>query len=117
MRTCPPRLVLLLALCMALTACARARPVEETPRRSTATLGIDYAPETLVVRQVLPGSAAEQAGLQVGDRLLAVEGLPIQRAGDELRIVQRKQPGERVLVTVQRGALQITMQMGLDRRE
>jgi S1-C subfamily serine protease len=112
---------LLLALPLALTACPSpavtiSAPATVSPTRSTAALGIDYAPETLVVWQVLPGSAAERAGLQVGDQLLAVEGLPLRRAGDEVRIVESRQPGERVLVTVQRGTLQITTQVVLQRR-
>ena len=33
------------------------------------------------VRQVAPGSAAEQAGMQVGDRIVEMDGMAVQRAG------------------------------------
>src|SRR5215831_9296043 len=89
-----PRLGLCLVLALTLLACARQKPVGGVPTRPMTTLGFDYAPETLEVWRVRPGSAAVQADAQatvhVGDRLVAVEGLTVRRAGDEERVLQGK---------------------------
>lgn len=45
------------------------------------------------VRRVAPGSASAAAGLQAGDRVLAVNGEPVKRAGQVIRRV-RQQPAE-----------------------
>lgn len=52
---------------------------------------LESADGAVWVRQVAPGSAAEAAGLQPGDRVLAVNGEPVERAGQVIRSV-REQP-------------------------
>lgn len=44
-----------------------------------------FAQGSLAIAQVLPGTAAEIAGLQTGDGLLAIAGLPVVSAGTTLR--------------------------------
>ncbi len=48
------------------------------------------------------GSAAEAAGLRAGDRILALNGEPVDRYADVLVELWNKKPGERVTVQVRR---------------
>ena len=61
-----------------------------------------------VVGTVLHGSAADQAGLVPGDRLLAIDGKPITRFEDIQRIVTAH-PDEPLPLLVQRDARQIAL--------
>jgi S1-C subfamily serine protease len=54
---------------------------------------LESADGAVWVRQVAPGSASAAAGLRTGDRVLAVNGEPVGRAGQVIRRV-RQQPAE-----------------------
>lgn len=54
------------------------------------------------IAEITPGGPAEAAGIRQDDRLLSVDGFPIQRATDVGRALQGTHPGERVRVEVQR---------------
>jgi putative serine protease PepD len=60
---------------------------------------------------VLPGSAAEQAGLRAGDVVVAVDGRPTTSAVALTARVRALQPGETVEVVVERGgeAVEVTV--------
>lgn len=47
----------------------------------------------LIVREVSPGSPAEQAGIQVGDVLLALDGAPMRRPDELIQLVFTSNPG------------------------
>lgn len=79
------------------------------------TLGLTFDPGTLVIREVLPGSPAEQAGLQPGDTIIKVNGVGIparfgltsQELQKKLRpylsgITWLKEKGYQVKLTVKR---------------
>lgn len=55
-----------------------------------------------VVREVLPGSPAEQAGLQVDDIIDSVNGDPTSDAPSVRRAIQAALPGEDAVITVSR---------------
>ncbi len=60
-------------------------------------------PRDLLVAEVVSNSAAETAGLMVGDVLLAIDGAP-SRTGDELlRALGSHRPGEPRRLTFLRG--------------
>jgi regulator of sigma E protease len=63
-------------------------------------LGVE--PGELYVDAVMPGSPAQAAGFQRGDRLLAVDGQPLASWEEFTKIVRGK-PGEGLAVTVRRG--------------
>jgi hypothetical protein len=65
---------------------------------------IEKAPDGkgLVIKGVLPGSNAERAGLQPGDLLLAFDGEPLKEDMDLTFAVQRKRPGDRGTLQVER---------------
>ncbi|MEZ5450736.1 MAG: RIP metalloprotease RseP [Thiolinea sp.] len=67
--------------------------------------GLDFwAPEVGVgIGHILPGSAAEQAGLQARDKILAVDGSKPKSAADFVAYVQAR-PGQPIDFNVQRDA-------------
>jgi regulator of sigma E protease len=79
-----------------------------------ATVGLGVADPSARVGAVLPGRAAEAAGLRSGDRIEAVAGKPVASWEELVREIQRH-PGETIILDVVRGegpaarqALQIT---------
>ena len=66
-------------------------------------LGISPAFPVLppVIGKVLPGEAAEKAGLQAGDRILAVDGEPLESWSRWVKIIQNK-PLQPMLLQVER---------------
>jgi 2-alkenal reductase len=85
-----------------------------------------------LVDKVKPGTAAAAAGLVAGtrdviyqgldvrvggDAIVAIDGIPVLRAEDVVRIVsQRLLPGERATITVVRGTQNRHLRLTLDRR-
>ncbi len=55
-----------------------------------------------VVSEVRAGSAAEEAGIRTGDRLLSIDGVPVATFDDVRRYVSVR-PEMRIVVTVERG--------------
>jgi thiol-disulfide isomerase/thioredoxin len=56
----------------------------------------------VMVRDVVPGAPAAQAGIQAGDRLLTVDGEPVARPQDVVRNVSRHRAGERLSLGLER---------------
>lgn len=76
-----------------------------------ALFGLVGVPEfRLVVAEILPGYPAEHAGLRPGDRLLAVDGDPLDDWPELVRKVQES-PGRPLRLSVERGGqtLEITV--------
>lgn len=66
-----------------------------------AILGKDNRSGRVYVREVPPGLAAAQAGIQEGDEVTAVEGKPVSSmTPDELRTALRGKVGSKVTMTV-----------------
>jgi serine protease Do len=72
------------------------------------------SPDGALVANVAPGSAAAAAGLKVGDVITAVDGTPVQVAGDVSQRVGMARPGERLALTVWRdkAGQQLTVPLG-----
>lgn len=70
-------------------------------RMPPASMGVilDDGEESAVVRQVLPGSPADKAGLEAGDRIVGVGEKETASAGDVLEQIRRHRPGEVVRIT------------------
>ena len=69
-----------------------------------------------LIGSVVEDSAAEQAGLQVGDKVVAVDGEDVKDWFDWVRIVQQS-PGQTLLTTVQRDGSTIELQLTPGSRE
>ncbi|MEQ8354304.1 MAG: trypsin-like peptidase domain-containing protein [Kiloniellaceae bacterium] len=80
-------------------------------RRGKAGLGLDdLEPQErsrwagVRVRGVLPGGAAEAAGVRAGDLLTAVDGRRVGKVAEAIAAIQLKRPGETVRLSLLRGA-------------
>jgi serine protease Do len=72
--------------------------------RGRAHLGIKASKEAMdcVVTQVMPGSAAEEAGIEVGDQITHFDGQRIRRFAELMAIVQTRDPGDQVTLGILR---------------
>lgn len=70
-------------------------------------------PNNFKVARVRPGSAASDAGLEIGDTISTFGGMKLT-PGNLLKILSRYKPGDRSVLNVQRGrrAIQITIVLG-----
>ena len=65
------------------------------------------------IAQVEPGSAAAQAGLEVGDVIVSVDGSAIKAQGDLAVTVGTHEPGDQVSIEVVRGGSTMTIEVTL----
>jgi S1-C subfamily serine protease len=70
------------------------------------------------VQDVLPGGPADEAGVRPGDVIVSIAGERVRTAEDVPRIVEEREPGERVRIEVTRGEARATLEAELaDRAE
>ena len=79
-------------------------PSDEAERRALATSLNPWLDAG--VGMTIPGSPAEEAGLQPGDRIVAVAGAPVANWWDLVREIESR-PGERVDVTLTRSGREL----------
>ncbi len=89
-------------------------PADETQRRDLVRSIVYWAEAG--VGAVNPGSPADKAGLEPGDRITAVSGQPVSNWWEFVEVV-RERPGERVELTVVRDGRNITRVVTLDSEE
>jgi len=89
-------------------------------RRGKAGLGLDDLDEAerfrhtgVKVRGVLPGGAAEVAGVRAGDFLAAVDGRPVRKVAEAIAAIQLKKPGQTVVLALQRAGRPLTVSLTL----
>lgn len=68
------------------------------------------------ITEVSAGGPAEAAGMQVGDIVVAINGVAIDERNAFAEVLFMHQPGETIDVTVQRGDEQLTLQLQLTER-
>lgn len=64
-------------------------PPGQTVDQYLTTLGLESAPPPPVIATVLPGEAAALGGMQVGDRILSIDGKPVPDFGVVGKLVQQ----------------------------
>lgn len=69
-----------------------------------------------VIGEVMPHSAAEKAGLKAADRIISINGQPIQTFSDLQRVISAH-PLERLEVSVQRGGADQQLEVTTESRE
>ena len=67
----------------------------------------------VLVAQITVNSPAQKAGLQIGDRIVAVDGEPITKFRDLSRAIASKNSGDKVQLTVQRGDEELSLSADL----
>ncbi|WP_340117466.1 trypsin-like peptidase domain-containing protein [Pelagibius sp. 7325] len=87
-------------------------------RRGKAGLGLDDLDEAerfrhagVKVRGVLPGGAAEAAGVKAGDFLTAVDGRPVRKVAEAIAAIQLKKPGQAVVLALERAGRPLTVSL------
>jgi regulator of sigma E protease len=70
-------------------------------------IGVSYWADP-VIGTVAPGSAAKVAGLEVGDRLVAIDGREVRHAIEALSILNRTKP-ERTTLTIERSGARLEL--------
>jgi regulator of sigma E protease len=65
------------------------------------------------VAAIAPHSAAEKAGLRIGDKLVAMDGEAIENYDQLFRMVQAHVPGDRIVLGVERGEQRLAVPMAL----
>jgi len=85
------------------------------PQQRRPRLGVYLESDTggVWVRQVAPGSVAEQAGLKAGDRILELNGAPVQRAGQVIRAVRLQPEAKPLEMLLERAGRQLRLQIKL----
>jgi len=69
-----------------------------------------------VVDSVVPGAPAQQAGLQPGDKIVAIDDKKISSSEDVSTVVTQRKPGEQAKVTIERGGSRRTLTVNLGTR-
>jgi membrane-associated protease RseP (regulator of RpoE activity) len=71
---------------------------------SAPVIGISTSgePNSVVVKEVLPGSGAEAAGIQTGDRITHVDNKPVRSLHELKAVLIPFRPGDWVVLTVKR---------------
>lgn len=77
------------------------------------TLGVISKAGTLVIESIVPSTPAERAGLQAGDRITAVDGKALSGWGDLIKAVRQKLRGDSLVLTIQRGDRELTIEARL----
>jgi serine protease Do len=112
------------------TAVSVADQLIETGEVSSAYLGVlttDLSPEDAsrfdlpvdagaLVEQVVPGSAADRAGVQKGDIITALGDAKVESYGDLLGALRDYEPGDRVVLTVFRDGDETKLGVALDKK-
>ena len=85
--------------------------------KARSWLGFDVDENTLVLESVVPGGPADEAGIEVGDKLTALAGHLLTSLEGDVRDVYRRlriaiRPGDTVKLTVQRGKAQKNFELG-----
>jgi putative serine protease PepD len=68
------------------------------------------------IQQVMPGSAAESAGLAAEDVLVAIDGEDVIDLKTYSEILKRHEPGDEVELTLERAGERITVRVVLKAR-
>jgi S1-C subfamily serine protease len=89
--------------------------VEDVAPDVLERLGIERGDGAFVVT-VVPGSAADDAGIEAGDVVVAVAGRPMADAAALTEAIAGLEPGEDVPVTVERGGTERTLTATLGSR-
>ena len=90
-------------------------PAAITPQVA-AYLGIDSDIEGIFLRQVLPGSVADDAGLKPGDIILSMDDQTLRNTGELSKFLISHQPGDTMNVTLLRDGDELIASITLGER-
>lgn len=111
------------AVAIALSACAGSAPPPAPPAPAPqpakvsqpavpsepAWLGVWFDPGTTRVIQVISSSPAATAGVQIGDELVSLDGIPVRASQEIVKAVTEAAPGHRMTIALTRGGKPLTV--------
>jgi serine protease Do len=68
------------------------------------------------IEEIIPGSAAEKAGLQVNDVIIRFDGQKLEKREDLQLLIGGKRPGDEVTLEVRRDDQTLALKVTLGRR-
>ncbi len=72
---------------------------ENTSKNKTKVkLGIRLADELLEIKNVVPGSAADKAGLQIGDLIKSLDGQKVDNFDELKKVLRNKKSGDKIMI-------------------
>lgn len=100
---------------------ARSMPAVKAPppaNPNSGYLGVSLDPDEVgaKVGQVLPGGAAEKAGVKVNDIILSVDGKEIKDADSLIALLGGRKPGDEVKLKIKRGDEEMELKATLGKR-
>jgi hypothetical protein len=69
-----------------------------------------------IIARIIPGTAAEQAGLMAGDVLVSLDGQAVHSEGEFFRMVKKHKPGETISLVIGRGEQEMALKVTLGQR-
>ena len=83
-----------------------------------AFLGVspDGSEDVARIGSIIPGSAAEKAGIRVGDVIVKIDGDEIKRYEDLPALIQQRKPGDEVRIEIRRGDEAVQLKATLGKR-
>ncbi len=75
--------------------------ISEVDQAMAKAVGLDKV-QGVIVQEVIPGSAAEEVGIQEGDIILEVDGKPVRKPNEVQSIVFRHRAGDKVKLKIYR---------------
>lgn len=98
------------------TAIVSVRPRDVAAAR--AFLGVRFGAEddAILIDQVLPDTAASRAGLEVGDRVVSLDGKPVTRRENLIASLRTRKPGDTVRLSILRAEDTLDLEATLGRR-
>lgn len=88
--------------------------------RQQAALGVSAKKspsiEGYLIGNVIPSSAADEAGLREGDVITHVDGKQVNRPDDLVRILQNMTPGQKIVIRISRNGIQLELETFLGSR-
>ena len=79
-------------------------------------IAIEKGKAGVLVKGVIPGTPAEQAGIQTGDEVLRIDTTSVSEPTQLISAVQNSGIGQQVVVVLQRGKVKITKKLKLEAR-
>jgi predicted esterase len=94
------------------------KAVEEAARlraalAATPYLGVGFAPNSLLVTEVVRRGPADRAGLMAGDKLLKLSGAPVATPEQVRQALDRHKPGDTLDIEVERGGKVVTLSVAI----
>lgn len=106
----------IVAITASFTAEIRSANMAASKERPLLGVAATDAPDRCEIRMVVPNSPASSAGLQKGDIIEAIDGIPIRNFGHLLEVLGERNVGDTVVLDILRAEKEISTKVKLQRK-